>query len=216
MADFKKPKPAGGGGKNSSLELLVFGLLAVSIFYFFTGLVSPVFNPVGLLSVIRGYFAPIIHENLWWLEISAVILSALFSWGIVHIIRKTNYLAIKREQYMEILGRDYLSRDRSLRAWKQILARLNSEDANNWRLAILEADHILNEILKMSGYLGKMDEKLPKLEAGQLSNIEDIRRAHSVRDRISGDPSFPITKEEAAEVVRVYETSFRELNLLRD
>lgn len=216
MADFKKPKPGGGGGGNSSLELIVFGLLAIAIFYSFTGLVSPIFNPVGLLSGVRQYFSPIINENLWWLKIVSVIFSALFLWGIIHIIRKTNYLVIKREQYMEILGKDYLSRDRTLRAWKQILERLNSEDANNWRLAILEADHILNEILKMSGYLGSMDEKLPKLEAEQLSNIEDVKRAHAIRDKISNDPAFPITKEEAADVIRVYEASFRELNLLRD
>ncbi len=216
MADFKKPKPGGGGSNNSSLELIVFGLLAISIFYFFTGLVSPIFNPVGLLFGIRQYFVPIIYENLWWLESAAVILSALFLWGTVYIINKTNYLTIKREQYLEVLGKDYLSKDRTLRIWKQILRRLESEDANNWRMAILEADHILNEILKMSGYLGKMDEKLLNLAAEQLSNIEDVRRAHLVRDKISGDPAFPITKEEAADVVRVYEVSFRELNLLRD
>jgi len=216
MADFKKPKSGGGGGNNSSLELLVFGMLAISIFYFFTGLVSPIFNPVGILFEVRQYFSPIIHENLWWLEILAIAFSILFLWGTAYIINRTNYLSIKREQYLEVFGKDHLSRDRSLRAWKQILEKLNSEDTNNWRMAILESDHILNEILKMSGYLGKMDDKLPKLTAEQLANIEDVRRAHVVRDKIYRDPSFLITREEAIEVVKIYEQSFRELNLIRD
>ena len=216
MADFKKPKPGGGGGNNSSLELLIFGMLAISIFYFFTGLVSPIFNPVGLLFELSQYFSPIIGVNLWWLEIVAVILSALFLWGTIHIIQRTNYLVIKREQYLEVLGKDHLSKDRSLRVWKQILVRLQSEDSNNWRLAILECDHILNEILKMSGYLGNMDEKLPNLTEEQLANIEDVRRAHIVRDKIYIDPAFPITREEAIDVVKIYEQSFRDLNLLRD
>ncbi|GEM_PF-455715 len=215
MADKKKPT-GGGGGSNDSLELIVFGLLAISIFYFVTGLISPIFNPVGILFEIRQYFSPFIYQNLWWLQMLAVVLSAVFLWGTVYIINQTNYLAIKREQYLEVLGKDYLSKDRSLRAWKQILERLKSEDANNWRKAILEADHILNEILKMSGYLGKMDEKLPKLTAEQLPNIEDVRRAHLVRDKISSNPAFPITREEAADILGIYEQSFRDLNLIRE
>ncbi len=217
MADFKKPKPAaGGGGSNSPLELIIFGFLAASLFYFLTGLVSPIFNPVGLLFGIRQYFSPIIYGNLWWLEMFSSALSALLLWGTVYIIGETKYLSIKREQYLEVLGKDYLSKDRSLRAWKQILARLGSEDANNWRLAVLECDHVLNEILKMSGYLGRMDEKLPKLTEEQLPNIEDVRRAHIIRDKISNDPAYPITREETIEVVKIYEQSFRDLNLIRD
>lgn len=215
MADPKKPSGGGGGGDSSGIVIAIDFLILLVII---TTVASNIFD-IGIANIlfsIRQYFAPIISANLWWLEVVAVILSALFLWGIVYIISATNYLAIKREQYLEVLGKDYLSRDRSLRAWRQIMARLESEDSNQWRLAVLECDHILNEILKMSGYLGKMDEKLPKLEKEQLPNIEDVRRAHIIRDKIARDPAFPITKEEAIEVAKIYEQSFRDLNLLRD
>lgn len=217
MAEFKKPKTGGGGGgggNNSALELLVFGVLAAVLLTYFRGFLQPILKPAEFLMSVRNYFAPWLSRNLWWLEIVSVILSAFFLWGIIHIIRVTNYLNLKKEQFLERFGKEYVSRRRSLVAWKQIQKRLGSSEQNDWKLAILEADHILNEILKMSGYLGRMDDKLKLLEPAQLKNIEDVRRAHIIHDKIKTTPSFVITQEEAKDVLSVYEQSFTELGLI--
>lgn len=217
MADFKKPKGGGGGGgSNSALELLVFGALAAVIVTYFGGILQPIIQPVNFLTDVRNYFAPWFFDNIWWLQVLSVVLSALFFWGIVHIISATNYINMKKEQFLEPLGQDYVSRRRSLIAWKNILKRLNSEDQNNWKLAILECDHILNEILKMSGYLGRLSDQLKILSEEQLKNIEDVRRAHAIADKIRNTPSFLMTQDEAGEIVMVYKQSFIELNLIRE
>lgn len=214
MADFKKPKPGGGGGSNTALELLVFGALAAVILTYFKGILQPILKPVDFLLGIRNYFSPWFSNNLWWLEIVSVIFSAIFLWGIIHITRATNYINIKKEQFLEPFGKDYVSRRRSLIAWENIQKRLKSADQNGWKTAILEADHILNEILKMSGYLGKLSDQLKILTADQLKNIEDVERAHAIHDKIKNDPSFVITQEEAREVIAVYGQSFKELGLI--
>jgi len=133
------------------------------------------------------------------------------------MIIKTNYIEMKREQLLDILGRGRVSRRRSLKAWKQIQERLKSPDQNNWKMAILEADHILNEILKMSGYLGdNLGEKLDILTPAQLANIEDIKQAHSVRDKIAHDPADEIKRKKVDEVIAIYKESFRQLNLINE
>lgn len=215
MADFKKPKPGGGGGSNSALELLVFGALIAVIFTYLRGFLGQIASPAGFLTDARNYFAPWFLDNLWWLEVVSVVLSALFLWGIIHIIRATNYVNLKKEQFLEPLGKDYVSRRRSLLAWKNIQKRLLSKDQNDWKLAILEADQILNEILKMSGYLGRLSDQLKILTDAQLKNIEDVRLAHDISDKIKNNPSFIITQEEVKDAVAAYEQSFRELNLIR-
>jgi len=217
MADPKKGKGGGGGGgNNSALELLIFGVLAMVIFTYFKGLLQPVLNPVGFLMEARNYFAPWFFNNLWWMQIVSIILSALFLWGIIHIIIATNYINLKKEQFLEPLGKDYVSRRRSLTAWKNIQKRLNSEDQNDWKLAIFEADHILSEILKMSGYLGKLSDQLKMLTEEQLKNIEDVSRAHAIAVKIKNDPSFMLNQDEAREIIAVYGQSFRDLNLIRE
>lgn len=170
-----------------------------------------------LLYEIRDTGGMLLAPNLWWLQLLSVLVSALFLWGIVYILSKTQYFAVKKEQFLDILGKGHVSRSRSLKAWRQILERMKSEEQNQWKLAILEADHILNEILKMSGYLGsRLDDKLDLITPVQLANIDSVRNAHLMRDKIAKDPTFEITREEAEEVIKIYKQAFKELNLIRE
>lgn len=162
--------------------------------------------------IVGNWLAP----NLWWLQTLSVLLSALFLWGIIHIITKTNYLAFKAEQFINILGAGRLPRYRAVKGWRQILKRLKSEDSQHWKLAVLEADKILDEILKMSGYLGSMDDKLALIVPAQLSNIEEIRIAHKISSQISKDPTFALSQETAYHAIEIYRGAFVELNLISE
>ncbi|MBU6141927.1 hypothetical protein KGO95_02290 [Patescibacteria group bacterium] len=213
MAD-RKPKPGGGGSNNSALELIVFGGLALVILTYFSGILEPFVQPVVFLEGIRAYFAPWFSENLWWLEVVAVLLSALFLWGIISISHDTQYMNLKTEQFLDTLGKDHVSRRRSLIAWKEIQKRMRAQDQNEWKKAILVADRILHEILKMSGYIGSMKDVLADLTDAQLKNIEDVRRAHAIAVKVQSDLSYELSEAEAREAIGVYEQSFKELNLL--
>lgn len=182
-----------------------------------SGILAFLLTPLTILYRIRDFFAPFFEKYLLTFEISAILLSILFIWGIIYIIDKTKYFELKKEQFLDILGKGHVSKRRSLKGWKQILERLKSSEQNSWKLAILEADHILNEILKMSGYLGpKLEDKLDLITAAQISNIDDINKVHKIRDKIATDPAFQITKEEAEHIISVYKKAFVELNLIRE
>ena len=210
---FKKPEVS---SKPSGLDLLIIGVLVAS-FISISGILAFLLTPLKILYRIRDFFAPFFEKYLLTLEISAILLSILFIWGIIYIIDKTKYFELKKEQFLDILGKGHVSKRRSLKGWKQILERLKSSEQNNWKLAILEADHILNEILKRSGYLGgRMEDKLDLITSAQLANVEDVWRAHGIRDKISKDPTFAITRQEAVETVAVYRRSFIELNLIKE
>jgi len=201
----------------SSLDLLILGILLASILPVISRFFVSIFTPAKFLLEVRNFFTPFFDRNLIWLELGSLALSALFLWGIIYIIMKTNYLEIKKEQFLDNLGKDYLSRRRSIKGWRQIQKRLISENQNDWKLAILEADHILNEILKMSGYLGtKLEDKLDLITPAQLSNVDEISNVHKIRNKISGDPSFAVSQEEAREIIDIYKKSFVELNLIRE
>lgn len=215
-----KPKfkpPIAPKSDTSALDLLIIGILMAAILPAIGGYLILVTDPVGFFADAKAYFAPFFDKNLWWLKIISVILSAFFLITTVYIIRKTNYFEIKREQFLNILGGKYLSRRRVLKAWAQIRRRLLSPQQNDWKLAILESDHVLNEILKMSGYLGtRLEDKLLLITPTQLSNIEDIKRAHEVRHKIANDPTFPITQKDAEDLVNIYKVAFKELNLIQE
>jgi len=198
------------------LDLFILALLLAAIVPVVINFFSFTLDPLGLALKARDYLAPILERNLWWLQNLSLILSALFLWGIIYIFIRTNYLEIKRERFLDILGKGYVSRRRAIKGWRQIQKRLWSREQNQWKLAILEADHILNEILKMSGYLGpNLEEKLELITSAQLTNVEDVKRVHQIRHKIASDPSFEISFEETKEIIGIYKESFKELNLIQ-
>lgn len=210
---IKKPELSGG---RSGLDLFILALLLAAIVPVVINFFSFTLDPLGLALKARDYLAPILERNLWWLQNLSLILSALFLWGIIYIFIRTNYLEIKRERFLDILGKGYVSRRRAIKGWRQIQKRLWSREQNQWKLAILEADHILNEILKMSGYLGpNLEEKLELITSAQLTNVEDVKRVHQIRHKIASDPSFEISFEETKEIIGIYKESFKELNLIQ-
>ena len=88
MAGPKKPETKSTA---TGLELLVFVLLLTAIIPVVAGFFTFTFNPLEFLLEVRAYFIPFFERYLFWLEVSAVILSAGFLWGIVYIISQTNY-----------------------------------------------------------------------------------------------------------------------------
>lgn len=116
---------------------------------------------------------------------------------------------------MDVFGAGNLPRRRAVRAWLQIKKRLKIGDEANLKSAIIEADKILDELLKISGYQGKnMDERLEQVGPAQLSNINDVWSAHKIRNRITQEPDFHITKQETELIINIYKKSFQEFGLI--
>ena len=102
--------------------------------------------------------------------------------------------------------------------WKKIKENLASSDPKNWKKAVIGSENMLNDVLKMSGYLGsRLDEKkLDLLTPAQLSNLEEVKKAHGLWKKISGDPAAELTQDQAEEIIGVYKKSFIDLNLIEE
>ncbi|MFA5084166.1 MAG: hypothetical protein WC475_02160 [Candidatus Paceibacterota bacterium] len=150
-----------------------------------------------------------------WIKLFSLIISAFLLWGIIHFARKLSFFNSKVEQYMDILGTGNLSKHRSIRGWQQIQKRLQAGDAENLKMAVAEADKILDELLKISGYQEKnMDERLGQITDAQLSNISDVWSAHKINQRLTKEKDFRINKQEAELIINIYKKSFQELGLI--
>ncbi len=147
-------------------------------------------------------------------SISALI-SALLFIGIIIIILKTNLLAQKVEKFNDFLGMPAVSKRKGIKAWQQILRRLQKGDEAQNKIAIIEADKIFSEILKQMGYRGEtVAEQLKLITIAQLSNIEEIWQAHKIRNKIVHEPSFQLSNYEAQAIIDIYHQAFKELNLI--
>lgn len=98
---------------------------------------------------------------------------------------------------------------------KDALTHLDSLNPNDWKLAIIEADIILDEILKQHGYPGNsLGERLKSISPQQLASLQDAWEAHKVRNRIAHDGAdFVLTKRLAEDTIARYRKVFNEFGV---
>ncbi len=100
--------------------------------------------------------------------------------------------------------------------WDKVLQHVNSDAPNDWRLAIIEADVILDEIVTRMGYRGEsLGAKLRQVDGSEFRSLEQAWEAHRIRNRIAHSGSdFVLTKREASRVIDLYARVFREFHFI--
>jgi hypothetical protein len=90
-----------------------------------------------------------------------------------------------------------------------------SENPNDWKLAIIEADIILDGILKERGYAGNtLGERLRSVSPNQLASLQDAWSAHKTRNMIAHEgPDFVLTKRMAEDAIKQYMRVFNEFGI---
>ena len=103
----------------------------------------------------------------------------------------------------------------TMKRWQEILKRLKSPNPSQYKAAILEADHLADELLTGIGYKGaNMGERLSSIHPGQVQTLDSLKAAHfETRNRIVNEPDFTLTREEALDLLREYRDFFTELEL---
>ena len=161
------------------------------------------------------FFLNLIEENLLLLQFISLVISTVLVGFTVYFIIKLNFVGDAFEHYVDVLSSKGITHRRGIKAWRKIQKRLASGDEAEFKTAILEADRILNDILKMAGYPGiNLDERLAQIDSAQLSNVEEIQQVHKLHDKIVSEQDFPISLGEAQVAMAIYEKAFRELKLI--
>jgi len=96
--------------------------------------------------------------------------------------------------------------------WQEVQRHINSTNPSDWRLAILEADIMLNEILEKQGYQGdSIGDKLKGVDVSDMTSLDAAWEAHKVRNRVAHEGvSFDLNEREAKRVVGLFQKVFEE------
>jgi len=160
-------------------------------------------------------FINFVSSNLLIIQIISFLISTILLGLSIYFISQTEFFSDPVEHFFDTLGAVNMSKRRTLKAWKQIQKRLRSNKMNDLKLAVLETDKVLDEVLRMAGFPGKnLDECLELITPAQIENIEEIKQAHKFKNRIAIEPDFSITQNEAQISVDIYKKVFQDLNLI--
>lgn len=100
--------------------------------------------------------------------------------------------------------------------WERVVAHLNSNSPSDWRLAILECDIMLDELLNKEGYLGDtIGDKLKIAKRGDFETLDYAWEAHKIRNAIAHEgQDFELSDRESKRIVGLYERVFREFDFI--
>ncbi len=99
--------------------------------------------------------------------------------------------------------------------WNKIKERMKGEDQSDYKVAIIEGDNIIDDLIARMGYKGNnFGERLDGINPGQIENIESLRFAHNVRNQIIHNENFVLTKDDAYKVLDCFEEFLRYFQVL--
>ena len=152
----------------------------------------------------------------FYFKATFIVISVLFLFGIFIFLLKSSWLrCFILEDAAEFITYKPFGAKKASKKWIKISKRLESGKESEYKLAVIEADDLLNDVLKNMGYKGEtIKEKLDQIEESVLPNIEEVRQAHQVRNDIVYDPDYQLTLEQAKKTLDIYERTFRDLELI--
>lgn len=99
--------------------------------------------------------------------------------------------------------------------WQEIKEHLNSTNTAEWKFAIVEADKLVDEVLKQAGYEGEtMGERLLMVKQGDVPNINGLWTAHKLRNQLVHQVDFELYHGTAIEAIRAFESVLRDLGAI--
>ena len=166
---------------------------------------------IGNLYVL--YLKDIIEPFLPMIEITLNIFTALFIVGIIIVLRKFTKLRIKEREFYAPVKVEEAETTEHKTQWQIILGHVNAENPAEWKIAIIEADNILDDILKEIGYEGEtLGDRLKS--AGDSESVQQAWEAHKVRNAIAHEGGKELTRHEAKRVIGLYESVFKRFGYL--
>jgi len=147
----------------------------------------------------------------------SLVLSLFFFIGIIYCVqglklirqRESEIYDTKVEPAFEAVGTgDAVLANR----WESAKKHIESDNPNDWKQAIMEADIILDELLTRLGYQGAtIGDKLKRVNAGDMKTLNDAWEAHKIRNQVAHEGSaFSLSHHDAKEVWHRYKRVFEE------
>ena len=156
----------------------------------------------------------------WWniYSVIAILASLIFFVGFIYAkIRLNQLYEINYQNLLDseaIWTNRHSAIDSKGARWNSIKQKIAENNPESWRIAIIEADILLDETLTSAGYSGQsLGEKLKSANTQSFRTVQDAWDAHKVRNDIAHVGSdFILTQRTANETMLKFERVFREFD----
>ena len=156
-------------------------------------------------------FSPELQKELFLVKVVFIFFSVIFFVAVILFLVNSSYLKYQSwQEVAEFFSWKSYGLRRIAKRWKKIHRRIETGSESDYKLAIIEADDFLNEILEKRGYPGKtFEERVGQVEKIQLPNLEEVLEVHKTRNSIVYDPDYKLDLDQARKILEIYEQSIK-------
>lgn len=159
---------------------------------------------------ITAYFS-----HLGILEFFGLLVAVAIFGIVVYIGIETGYFSLRASHFRHIILQSDMSRKEAQESWHNIEEHFYRGGDSDLKVAILEADKLLNEALREAGVMGiQLGDRLKKASQNQVPNLNDLWQAHKLRNQIAHEPNFKLKRDLAERALNIYEEALRNLGVL--
>lgn len=104
---------------------------------------------------------------------------------------------------------------RVTKLWVKLTERLSLANEAEYKLAVIEADRMLEETLDRLNIPGQnLQERLAATTTAVVPNMKEVEEATQVRNNVVHDPDYRLSLADARRALAAYEETFKHLDLL--
>lgn len=149
------------------------------------------------------------------LEVLFIGISIYFVLTIIHVLTKSHYVQwLYGESVTDFFTRRPYGVRKVDKVWSEIMGKLKSDSESDFKLAVIEADSILDEVLKKVGYKGEtLEDRLKLLSPVHYPNLEEMWRIHRIRNDIVRDPDYRLSHSGTRKILASYRKVLEDLEV---
>ncbi len=135
--------------------------------------------------------------------VGGIVVIVFFGMGIGWLLK-----SLRREEFYGMSPQEIRKR------WNTIEGYLKRQEEMSWKLAVMEADTLLDHALKSRGFGGQtMGERL-KLAAYKYPKIRDVWGAHLTRNKLAHEASYHLSFGQARNALSSFKHALEQLGVL--
>jgi hypothetical protein len=155
-------------------------------------------------------------QYVFYLKLLLVFISVFSTFLIVDFLYRI--FAIRKEEVtweLDQILKHIPAEENENKRWLTVERLMGSGSESDWKLAIIEADKMLDELLTVLGYQGEsLGDRLLSVEKGDMLSLDDAWEAHKYRNKIAHETDFHVPEREAKRIIGLYTKVFREYKFI--
>lgn len=173
------------------------------------------YNFFGVKDFIYFISSPQLQDTLFPVKLIFVTFAMFFLAFVIYFMINSSWLQFKfLEDVSEFFSWQAYGTKQMSKQWIEIKKRTESGTEADYKLAIIDADDFLVEVLDGRGFEGKdFQDALAKASRMIAPILNDVLGAHEIRNSIVYDPNFKLSIDQGKKVLDIYESAIKNIGL---